>query len=299
MPKSAFVAIVGRPSAGKSSLLNELCGWKVAIVSPVPQTTKNTIRGIMTRPEGQLVFLDTPGYHDSEKKLNRKLAELARGSIGDADMVLYVIDASREPGDEEKLIAALVKTAASRLVVAINKIDLEDSDPLRARAFLREFVDPEGTKLADTDIIHISALEKTNLDLLASRLLELAPEGPFYYPEEVVTDQDPEFRIAEIIRERAMNNTHDELPHAIYVEVEEAKFNEQKTILRVTAYLCVEKESQKGILIGSGATMIKLIRKEAEKELDDIFPYRVRLDLTVKVRPNWRSDDRVLKKLLF
>jgi GTPase len=309
MPKSAFVAVVGRPSAGKSSLLNALCGWKVAIVSPVPQTTQNTIRGILTKPEGQLVFLDTPGYHESEKKLNKRLAELARGAIGDADIVLYVIDVSRAPGDEERLIAELVKPASSRLVVALNKIDAKGADPARALSFLHETiggvgtatdeVDPTGSRFSKDQVVEVSALFKVGTDALVARLLAQAPEGEPYYPEEFVTDQDPEFRISEIIREKAMNSTRDEIPHAIYVEIEEAVFNEQKTILRVTAFICVERESQKGIVIGKGASVIKKIRTEAERELDDIFPYRVRLDLAVKVKLDWRSDDNTLKRLLF
>jgi len=210
MPKSAFVAIAGRPSSGKSTLLNALCGQKVSIVSPVPQTTRNAVRGIVTRPEGQLVFLDTPGFHISDKKLNLKLREVATEAFADADIVLYLVDATREPGAEEEALARALESAASRLVCAVNKIDAIDAKTADTRAFIvREF--------PAAPLLELSALKGQGLDMLLSALFAKAAEGPAWYPEEYYTDQEPVFRIAEIIREKIFLHTRDELPHAVYV----------------------------------------------------------------------------------
>jgi GTPase len=289
--KSAFVTIVGRPSAGKSTLMNAFCGEKVSIVSPVPQTTRNRIRGIVTRPEGQLVFLDTPGYHKSDKKLNLHLKSLAERALADADLILYVGDTSREPGPEEEAIVSMLEPHSGKLIIALNKIDERDSDPQGFRAFL-------GDRLGKAPSFEISAIEGRGTEKLLAALLSAAPLGPQYYPEEFYTDQEPEFRITEIIREKAMLKTRDELPHAVFAEIADSKMDAEKNVLSVRAFLIVERDSQKGILIGKGAQVIKAIRIEAEKDLNDIFPYAIRLDLQVKVRKNWRQDEKILKKLL-
>lgn len=288
--KAGFVAIVGRPSAGKSTLLNALCGWKVSIVSRTPQTTRNRIRGIVNADRGQLVFLDTPGYHEGERKLNLQLKRQAEAALADADAVLYVADCSRTPGDEESLVAGIVAPTAARTVVALNKVDEKKADPGAMEAFLRE-------RLPGAFFARVSALKSEGLDVLLDRILDLVPEGEAFYPEEYGTDQEPEFRISEIVREKAFLHTREELPHSIYVEVSDASFNEAKTKLSVRAFLVVERDSQKGMLIGKGASMIKRIRQEAERDLADIFPYAVKLDLQVRVDKNWRQNDTVLRRL--
>jgi GTP-binding protein Era len=288
--KSAFIAVVGRPSAGKSTLVNALCGWKVSIVSPVPQTTRNQVRGIVNGEAGQLVLLDTPGYHDSERKLNARLKELAQVALSDADVILYVLDASRRPGAEEGLIASLVSRHAARTVVAVNKIDARDADPGAAIAFAAEAVPGAAA-------IQVSALKGEGLTGLLSALYALSPAGPAYYPEEFATDQEPEFRMAEIIREKAFLHTKDEVPHAVYAEVCDAEWSADRKALRVRAFLVAERESQKGILIGKGASMIKRIREEAERDMNEIFPWRVKLDLQVRVDKDWRKDESTLKRL--
>jgi GTPase len=290
--KSAFVTIIGRPSSGKSTLMNAFCGEKVSIVSPAPQTTRNRIRGIVTRPEGQLVFLDTPGYHKSEKKLNLHLKNLAEQALDDADLILYVLDTAREPGSEEETIVSFLKPRSLKVLVALNKVDVKGSDPARSRSFVEE-------TLGQAECFETQAINGIGTDRLLGALLAAAPVGPQYYPEEFYTDQDPEFRISEIIREKAMLKTRDELPHAIYVEIADSSMDEEKNELFIRAFLIVERDSQKGILIGKGAQVIKAIRLEAEKDLNDIFPYAVRLDIQVKVRKNWRQNDAVLKKFLF
>ncbi len=291
MPKSAFVAIAGRPSAGKSTLVNALCGEKVSIVSPVPQTTRNTIRGIVNKPEGQLVLLDTPGYHLSEKKLNLKLRGVSDGAFSDADIVLYLIDATREPGPEEEAVAAALAPTSERIVAAVNKVDSPEAQPERARSFV-------AAKFPKARILELSALKGSGLEALLAALFELAPEGPAWYPEEYYTDQEPVFRIAEIIREKIFLHTRDELPHAVYVSYEDSSRGEDGGL---TAFydLVVERESQKGILIGKAGSMIKRIREEAERDLADIFDYAVRLKLSVRVDSDWKKDDKRLDKLIY
>lgn len=292
--KSAVVAIIGRPSAGKSTFLNTASGEKVSIVSPVPQTTRNAVRGIVNTSLGQLVFVDTPGYHESEKKLNLRLKATASDQLENADAVLYVIDATREAGREEQLIASLVAPHTKKLVAAVNKTDLGAAKPAAAREFIAQTL-PD---LAPYRIFDISAEKDTNIDDVLRALYDIAPEGEPLYPEEFYTDQEVDFRIAEIIREQAINRLYDEIPHAIYVDIADMEWRRNGKELWVRAFLCVERESQKGMVIGKGASMIKTIRLEAVRQLKEIFPYRIDLDLQVKVNKNWRQKDPVLNRIL-
>ena len=293
-PKTAVVAIVGRPSAGKSTFLNTASGEKISIVSPIPQTTRNAVRGIVNTSLGQLVFVDTPGYHDSEKKLNLKLKGIAAEQLDSADVILYIIDSTRAPGKEEELTAALIAPYLNKTVVAINKIDLAESKV----ALIRTFLATTFPKLESNRVVDISAQQDTNINQVLKALYDLAPEADQLYPEEYYTDQEVDFRIAEIVREQAINRLHDELPHAIYVEIADMEWRKNGKELWVRAFLCVERESQKGMVIGKGATMIKTIRVESIKALRKIFPYRVDLDLQVKVSKNWRQRDQLLNRLL-
>ena len=292
--KTAVVAIVGRPSAGKSTFLNTASGEKVSIVSPIPQTTRNAVRGIVNTSLGQLVFVDTPGYHDSEKKLNLKLKGIAAEQLDSADVILYIIDSTRAPGKEEELTAALIAPYLNKTVVAINKIDAADSKV----ALIRTFLATTFPNLESSRVVDISAQQDTNINQVLQALYDLAPEADQLYPEEYYTDQEVDFRIAEIVREQAINRLHDELPHAIYVEIADMEWRKNGKELWVRAFLCVERESQKGMVIGKGASMIKTIRVESIKALRKIFPYRVDLDLQVKVSKNWRQRDQLLNRLL-
>lgn len=292
--KTAMVAIVGRPSSGKSTFLNTASGEKVSIVSPVPQTTRNAVRGIVNTSYGQLVFIDTPGYHNSDKKLNLKLKAIAEEQLGDADLILYLIDSSRASGEEESLIADLVSAFKDKTVIGINKIDLPESRPKAVRAFLERFF----PKFPPERIVEISAEKDTNINDILFQLYSLAPEAEPLYPEEFYTDQEVDFRIAEIIRENAMNSLFEEIPHSIYVEISDMEWKKPGKELWVRAFLVVEKESQKGMVIGKGASMIKHIRIESIKQIRRIFDYRVNLDLQVKVNKNWRQKDVVLQKLI-
>ncbi|TVQ35841.1 MAG: GTPase Era [Spirochaetaceae bacterium] len=299
MSKSGFVAIIGRPSSGKSTLLNTLCGQKVSITSSVPQTTRNKIRGIVNEDRGQLVFLDTPGYHRSERKFNRYLRDLAESTLQESDVVLYVADLSRAPGVEEDDVLTLLQTTTLPRLCALNKIDLPQTHEQRYRELLHR-------KSPATSLFPISALTGTGTGPLLDALFSAAPQGEPFYDADYYTDQAPEFRIAEIVREKAIARTQEEVPHALYVEIADMEMREDsggddsrnESSLWVRAFLNVERESQKGILVGKQGRRIREIRLEAQRELNQIFPFRIHLDLRVKVQPKWRSRDPLLRRLL-
>jgi GTP-binding protein Era len=290
------VAVVGRPSVGKSTLVNLLCGGKVAIVSPVPQTTRNAIRGIVNRPQGQLVFVDTPGMHVSEKKLNRKLLDVANRSVEESELVLYVLDASRVPGAEEEAVAGRLSSPActERTLVVINKIDAREANSERIRTFLAQAL----PRLSPARCFEVSALKNEGLDPVVACLFEMAPPGEPFYPEEYYTDQELSFRIAEIIREKAINRLRQELPHSIYVEVADTELTDGGKQLWVRAFILTERESQKGMVVGKGGEVIKAIGKEARQDLNRIFDWKVDLDLRVKTAKDWRHNDHLLRRLI-
>jgi GTP-binding protein Era len=286
------VAIVGRPSVGKSTLLNKICGEKVAIVSKVPQTTRNAIRGIVNREQGQLVFVDTPGRHASEKKFNKKLMEVSSRALDECDLVLYVLDASRAPGAEEDEVASLLEPLAEKTVVAVNKMDAPGADFKRAK----DFISQKLPTLADTRCLSISANTGEGMEGLLNVLFSLAPEGKPFYDEEYYTDQDVGFRISEIIREQAINRLRQELPHSLYVDIADMEFKEEK--LWVRSFIIVERESQKGMVVGKGGEMIKAIRLAALKDLKKIFDWKIDLDLRVKTGKDWRHNDNTLHRII-
>lgn len=292
--KSAFISILGRPSAGKSTLINTLCGEKVSIVSPVPQTTRNAIRGILNRPEGQLVFVDTPGYHHSEKNFNLHLKEVAESSLEGIDLVLYLLDTTRPPGPEEESLAELLSAQKTPIIVGLNKID-------HPRSRVDEIQDWISERFPKAPVHTLSALKEQGTDALLAALFDASPEGDLLYPTDLYTDQEPEFRIKEIIREKAIARAKEELPHALYIEIADMEMTQMeggKSSLWVRAFLMVERDSQKGILVGKGGKIIKEIRLEAQKELNELFPYRVNLDLMVKVNKKWRRDQNLLKDMI-
>ena len=291
--KTALVTIIGRPSAGKSTFLNTASGEMISIVSAIPQTTRNAIKGIVNTSLGQLVFVDTPGYHESDKKMNLRMRNIVADQLANADSILYVIDSTRKCGDEEKLITALLKGHEKKTVCAVNKIDEKTSRPDLARLFLAA----ELPDLAKEKIIDTSAKEDKGINEVLRALYETAPVAPHLYPEEFYTDQEVDFRIAEVIREQAINRLDQEIPHCVYVQIADMEMR-SPTKMWCRAFLCVEKESQKGIVIGKGAQMIKTIRVESIKQLRKLFDYKIDLDLQVKVDKNWRQNDLRLDKLL-
>ena len=292
--KTAVVAIIGRPSAGKSTFLNTACQEDVSIVSPIPQTTRNAIKGIVNTSFGQLVFIDTPGYHDSEKKLNLRLKSVTEEQLEGIDCVLYMIDSTRAVGDEELHTAELIKKHSAKTVVAINKTDLPSSKP----AAVREFLSKALGDIPAERIFEISAKNDVGINEVLKALYELSPVGEPMYDEEVYTDQDLTFRVCEIIRGEAINRLKDEIPHAVYVQVADIEHRNEGKKLWIRAFLCVERESQKGIVIGKGASKIKEIRTAAARKLSEIYIQKIDLDLQVKVDKNWRQHDNTLNKII-
>ncbi len=292
--KTALVAILGRPSAGKSTFINTACQEPVSIVSPVPQTTRNAIRGIVNTSLGQLVFVDTPGYHDSEKKLNLRLKSVTEETLEGADCILYVIDTTREAGEEEKMNATLASKYIEHLVVALNKIDAGDSKIKKTREFVKLYL-PE---LPEERILEMSAKNDSGINEVLRALYDVAPVAPALYTEDVYTDQDIAFRISEIVRGEAINRLQQELPHCLYVDIADLEKRGNNGKIWVRAFLCVERDSQKGMVIGKGASMIKQIRLAAIKKIHEVFPFKVDLDLQVKVDKNWRQHDNTITKLI-
>ena len=273
--KTAVVAIIGRPSAGKSTFLNTACQEPVSIVSPIPQTTRNAIKGIVNTSYGQLIFIDTPGYHTSEKKLNLRLKNVTETQLEDIDCVLYVID-------------------STRIVVAINKTDL----PTSKTAPIRQFIATNLSNIPNERIFEMSAEKDIGINEVLKGLYDISPEGEPMYDEELYTDQDLSFRVCEIIRGEAINRLQDEIPHAVYVEVADVEHRNEGKKLWIRAFLCVERESQKGIVIGKGASKIKEIRMAAIAKLSEIYLQKIDLDLQVKVNKNWRQKDITLNRII-
>ncbi len=290
--KCGVIAIIGRPSAGKSTLLNTICGYKVSIVASSPQTTRNSIRGIVTRENKQIIFIDTPGYHLSEKKINHHMTDVALSPLEEADLILYVVDSSRPIGAEEQRLLALLSPLEERVFVAINKTDHPDSSPKKHEKALREAISPR-------QFFRVSATKREGIDELLSTLLEAIPEGDILYPEEYYTDQEPEFRVAEIIREQTVNRVGQEIPHALYVRVDDMEVRDNEETLWIRASILTEKESHKGIIVGKGGRGIRDIRKGSQKEIGKIFYYkRIHLLIQVKRDHKWRSRDRLLEQII-
>ena len=290
--KSATVSVIGRPSAGKSTMVNTICEMKVSITSPIPQTTRNKIRGIYTDQRGQLVFIDTPGYHLSEKTINRKMQEVTVSALSESDIILYIIDGKREPKKEEETLASLIKEAKVPLVCAINKKDIiTKEEEENVRFFLKN-------RFPSSPVLLTSSKDDDGIDELLIELFRLAPEGELMYDESSYTDQNLEFRISEIIREKTINMLSDELPHTIFVEVSDLEYDEEEKKVWVRAFINTERDGQKGIIVGKGGENIKKIRQESFKDIRKIFPgSKLELDLRVKAVAKWRNNQAVLDRI--
>ena len=290
--KSATVSVIGRPSSGKSTLVNTICEMKVSITSPTPQTTRNKIRGIYTDQRGQLVFTDTPGYHLSDKEINKRMQDVTVSALKDSDMILYVIDGKRKGGKEEEAISEMIKKAKVPTVVAINKTDILSKEEMEES---KNFV---SSRLSSVPILFISAKNDEGVDEVLIELFKNAKEGELLYDENQYTDQDLEFRISEIIREKTISTLSDELPHVIYVDVSDLEWNEETRTVWIRAFINVERDGQKGFIVGKGGSGIKRIGTEARKEIKTIFPgSTVRLDLQVKTAEKWRQNSIVLDRV--
>jgi GTP-binding protein Era len=300
MFRSGFVAIVGRPNVGKSTLLNRLVGEKIAITSPVSQTTRHRIRGVVTTPQGQIVFLDTPGFSKPVDRLGEYLVDEATAAVQEADAFMVVMDGSQPPGKGDEWVAQQVLHAAGPdklILLIINKVDqvkhlLPEARLERRAAYAALFGDRKALQ-----VLMVSAKTGKQVDSITQTLVRALPEGPAYYPEDAMTDQRLREMVAEIIRERVLHHTREEIPHSVAVGIEAFLEDEAQGLTRITATLYVDQKSQKGILIGAKGQMVKTIGTEARQQAEILMGGKVHLELTVKVKENWRKDAQFLKML--
>ncbi len=287
--KSGFVSIVGRPNSGKSTLLNHLVGEKVSIVSDKPQTTRHVVRGIVTRPEGQIVFLDTPGIHKPIHRMNERMMKSVRDAMGDVDLILLMVDASASFGHGDEFTLELLKPVATKKFLLLNKIDRV------AKKNLLPLMDRYSKAGDFAEIIPISALTGENVEKLAKQILERLPEGPMFYPADQISDQQERRIAAEMIREKLIVLTEEEMPYSTAVVID--RFEEEEKLYRIFASIFVERDSQKAIVIGRAGQKLKQIGTEARLELEAFFGWKVFLELYVKVKKHWRDDEEMLKSL--
>lgn len=287
--KTAFIAIVGRPNVGKSSILNNLLGQKVAIVSSKPQTTRTKIMGVLTEDNVQLVFTDTPGFHKPKTKLGEKMIKAVDDSIGGVDSCLFVTEAKGEIREAELDLLKKLKAERIPVVLAINKIDmLSDKQELMGRIL-------ELTNLLDFEaVIPVSARENDGMDELKDELFKLAAPSEFFFPEDTLTDQPERVLAAEMIREKLLHKLSDEIPHGIAVSIERMKEREDKPIIDIEAVIYCERESHKGIVIGKKGSMLKEISTNARHELEQFFECKINLQCWVKVKEDWRNREGLI-----
>ncbi len=288
--RSGFVAIIGRPNVGKSTLLNQLLGEKVAIVTPKPQTTRNQIRGIRTAPGSQVIFLDTPGIHRARSLINRRMVEVAKSTLREVDLTLWLVDATKGlVGEDEDITRLLVESGKAALVL-LNKIDLV------SKLELLPVIDRISSLFPGREIVPISALKGENVRLLVDLILKSLPEGPRYYPEDEITDQTEQFIAAEIIREKIFLLTRKEIPYGVAVVIEEFSEKPEKDLVVIKAAIHSERESHKPILIGKKGAMLKKIGSQAREELEGLLGCKVYLELFVKVDRGWTQDPNAIKE---
>lgn len=285
--KSGFAGIIGRPNVGKSTLLNSILGEKIAITTDKPQTTRNSIRGIYTREdEAQIVFIDTPGIHKAHSRLGSAMTEMAVNTFKEVDVILFLIDGSAKKGPGDKYILDMIKDVDTPKILVINKTD--KTDPEKFAELYKEY--------EETGIFHsifgTSALLGKNIDGLLSAIEEILPEGPMYFPEDMVTDHPERFLVSEIIREKVLMYLNDEVPHGVAVEIE--TFREEPGITRIGAVIYCEKKSHKGIIIGKQGRKLKGIGQSARKEIEALLGTKVFLETWVKVKENWRDSDTAI-----
>ncbi|AZV55802.1 GTPase Era [Clostridium sp. AWRP] len=290
MFKSGFITIIGRPNVGKSTLLNNIMGEKLSIVSCRPQTTRNSIQTILTEDDFQLVFVDTPGIHKPKHKLGDYMVKAAEDSIKDVDLVLFLTTPELETGKGDLYILEELKKCNVPVFLVLNKID--ENPEQRVAETLKNY-----SAIFDfAEVIPISALKKKNVEELIELMVKYMPEGPKYYPDDMITDKQEKFIVSEIIREKALRLLSKEVPHGIAVEIDSMK-KDSKEIYNIEATLLCEKDSHKGIIIGKNGAMLKKISTYARKDIEKFLDTRVYLKVWVKVKKEWRDSDRLLKEL--
>lgn len=288
--KSGFIGIIGRPNVGKSTLMNQLVGQKIAITSPIAQTTRNRLQGILTTPAAQLIFVDTPGIHKPHHQLGEVLVQNAKIAIDSVDVVLFVVDGTQPAGGGDRFIVDLLSRSETPVILGLNKIDQQPSEFAQ--------IDYTYSELASShqwQLVKFSAIDGTGLDNLQQLLIDHLELGPYYYPPDLVTDQPERFIMGELIREQILLLTREEVPHSVAITIDAVE--EDTTITRVLAAIHVERDSQKGILIGKGGSMLKAIGSAAREQIQKLIAGKVYLELFVKVQPKWRQSRFRLSEL--
>lgn len=304
---SGFCCIAGRPNVGKSTLLNAFLERKLAIMSNKPQTTRNRILGVYHREGAQVVFLDTPGIHKPHHKLGEFMNKVAISTLPQVDAVLFVVDGTeREPGEGDKYVAEAIAKSGVPAILVVNKMDRVKRDewPLILDAYIKlgdpanrgDEAAPGAKRIEWVDVVPVSALANKNLDALLDLIVKAMPEGPQYYPEDMVTDQPEKFVMAEFIREKILELTRDEIPHSVAIEIEQVETRKNGTVY-VAASIFVERDSQKGIIIGRGGALLKEIGSRARQDIQELLGSNIFLELFVKVREDWRNKQNVLRNL--
>lgn len=285
---SGFVAIIGRPNVGKSTLLNRIVGQKIAIMSDKAQTTRNKIQGVYTTPETQIVFIDTPGIHKPKHRLGDFMVETAYSTLREVDVTLFMISADQKRGKGDDLIIERLKNSQVPVFLIVNKIDKVHPDQLL------ETIQDYSSQMEFEEVVPISATEGNNFETLMNILAEKMPEGPQYFPEDQITDHPEYFIVSELVREKVLMLTRDEVPHSVAVVVDSMKRNENDKV-HVQATIIVERDSQKGIIIGKGGKMLKVIGMKARQDIERLLGDKVYLELWVKVQKDWRDKQTYLK----
>lgn len=297
--KSGFIGIIGRPNVGKSTLMNSLVGQKIAITSPVAQTTRNRLQGILTTPEAQMIFVDTPGIHKPHHQLGKVLVQNAQIAIESVDVVLFVVDGTVEAGGGDRFVAELLTRTQTPVILGINKVDKQPPQPPLTKGEIKGgSIDESYAELAaphNWQLTKFAALTGEGLEALEQQLIAHLEPGPYYYPPDLVTDQPERFIMGELIREQILLLTREEVPHSVAIAIDVVE--EEPTITRVLATIYVERDSQKGILIGKKGSMLKQIGSAAREQMQKLIAGKVYLELFVKVLPKWRQSRLQLAEL--
>jgi GTP-binding protein Era len=281
--KSGFISIIGRPNVGKSTFLNRVIGQKIAIMSDKPQTTRNKVQGVLTLPDSQLIFIDTPGIHKPKHKLGDFMMKVAQNTLKEVDLVLFMVNAEEGFGRGEEFIIEKFQSVKTPIFLVINKIDQIHPDDLLP------IIESYQEKFPFKEVVPISALEGNNVERLLDQIKTYMPEGPQFYPADQVTDHPERFIISELIREKALHLTREEIPHSIAVVIDKIERQENKDVIHVMATVIVERDSQKGIIIGKKGSMLKEIGQRARVDIENLLGSKVFLELWVKVQKDWRN----------
>lgn len=288
--KSGFVSIIGRPNVGKSTFMNRVIGHKIAIMSDKAQTTRNKIQGVMTREDAQIIFLDTPGIHKPKHKLGDYMMRVAKNTLSEIDAIMFMVNVNEDIGRGDEYIMEMLKNVKTPVFLVLNKIDLVHPDALMPK------IEKYKTYMDFTEIVPISALEGLNVDHFIDVLKDYLPEGPKYYPDDQISDHPEQFVVGEIIREKILHLTSEEIPHAIGVNVDRM-IKESEEIVRIEATIFVERDSQKGIVIGKGGKKLKEVGKRARRDIEMLLGSKVYLELWVKVQKDWRNKVNFIRQM--